>query len=144
MKACFYIDECSLSYAKLVEKHERTKKFSFVFQKTAQYALYQPHTFLRSKPRFHRFSNKTSLHHKQALFANRHYFLLKPILFTMIFRLYFALTPIYTQSPDRLYIYKRCKIHCMYKQYLPHKVLHHTRPLQEPIKVIQNCIRFAF
>uniref|UniRef100_UPI003FF09892 hypothetical protein n=1 Tax=Prevotella sp. TaxID=59823 RepID=UPI003FF09892 len=69
MKACFYIDERSLSYAKLVEKHERTKKFSFVFQKTAQYALYQPHTFLRSKPRFHRFSNKTSLHHKQALFT---------------------------------------------------------------------------
>lgn len=26
------------------------------------------------------------------------------MLFTLIFRLYFALTPIYTQSPDRLYI----------------------------------------
>lgn len=60
-ESLLYIDECSLSYAKLVEKHERTKKFSFVFQKTAQYALYQPHTFLRSKPRFHRFSNKACL-----------------------------------------------------------------------------------
>lgn len=82
MKACFYIDECSLSYAKLVEKHERTKKFSFVFQKTAQYALYQPHTFLRSKPRFHRFSNKTSLHHKQALFMMQTRLVCKPALFS--------------------------------------------------------------
>ena len=33
-ESLLYIDECRLSYAKLVQKHERTKKFSFVFHKT--------------------------------------------------------------------------------------------------------------
>lgn len=98
MKACFYIDECSLSYAKLVQKHERTKKFSFVFQKTAQYALYQPHTFLRSKPRFHRFSNKTSLHHKQALFTLQTRLVCRTPAFTPVF------------IPATLTVYKRNSI----------------------------------
>ena len=89
MKACFYIDERSLSYAKLVEKHERTKKFSFVFQKTAQYALYQPHTFLRSNRVFTGFqtrllciTNKPCLHSKEALFMMQTRLVCKPALFS--------------------------------------------------------------